>query len=94
MFKYTRAALSSPSDLMGSTQPGCGRLYACSPPGGTQCPPFTTRLRVCNEHYHYYDLTGSVLITDRTAGQTASSPLPAHHIASVFIHRSHSKPNA
>ena len=25
---------------------GCGRLYACSPPGGTQCPPFTVLVLV------------------------------------------------
>jgi hypothetical protein len=33
---------------------GCGRLYACSPPGGTQCPPFTVRVLVLNTHYYYY----------------------------------------
>ena len=33
---------------------GCGRLYACSPPGGTQCPPFTVLVLVINTHYYYY----------------------------------------
>jgi hypothetical protein len=33
---------------------GCGRLYACSPPGGTQCPPFTVHVLVINTHYYYY----------------------------------------
>ena len=32
---------------------GCGRLYACSPPGGTQCPPFTVLVLVINTHYYY-----------------------------------------
>jgi hypothetical protein len=27
---------------------GCGRLYACSPPGGTQCPPFAVHVTVIN----------------------------------------------
>jgi hypothetical protein len=27
---------------------GCGRLYACSPPGGTQCQPFTVHVLVIN----------------------------------------------
>ncbi len=31
---------------------GCGRLYACSPPGGTQCPPFTVLVLVINTHYY------------------------------------------
>jgi hypothetical protein len=35
---------------------GCGRLYACSPPGGTQCPPFTVLVLVINTHYYYYAL--------------------------------------
>jgi hypothetical protein len=34
----------------------CGRLYACSPPGGTQCPPFTVHALVINTHYYYYGL--------------------------------------
>ena len=33
---------------------GCGRLYACSPPGGTQCPPFTVLVLVMNTQYYYY----------------------------------------
>jgi hypothetical protein len=33
---------------------GCGRLYACSPPGGTQCPPFTVLVLVINTHYYYF----------------------------------------
>ena len=33
---------------------GCGRLYACSPPGGTQCPPFTVLVLVINTYYYYY----------------------------------------
>ena len=39
---------------------GCGRLYACSPPGGTQCPPFTVLVLVINTHYYY-------LLTQRRA---------------------------
>jgi len=31
---------------------GCGRLYACSPPGGTQCPPFTVLVLVINTYYY------------------------------------------
>ena len=27
---------------------GCGRLYACSPPGGTKCPPFAVHVTVIN----------------------------------------------
>jgi hypothetical protein len=27
---------------------GCGRLYACIPPGGTQCPPFAVHVTVIN----------------------------------------------
>ena len=27
--------------------------YACSPPGGTQCPPFTVLVLVINTHYYY-----------------------------------------
>jgi hypothetical protein len=27
---------------------GCGRLYACSPTGGTQCPPFAVHVTVIN----------------------------------------------
>ena len=26
----------------------------------TQCPPFTTRLRVCNKHYYYYHYHSTV----------------------------------
>jgi hypothetical protein len=32
---------------------GCGRLYACSPPGGTQCPPFAVLVLVINTHYYF-----------------------------------------
>jgi hypothetical protein len=27
---------------------GCGRVYTCSPPGGTQCPPFAAHVTVIN----------------------------------------------
>ena len=38
---------------------GCGRLYACSPPGGTQCPPFTVLVLVINTYYYYCDRSPS-----------------------------------
>ena len=42
---------------------GCGRLYACSPPGGTQCPPFAVHVTVINTTtttiYLVSDLEGS-----------------------------------
>ncbi len=34
---------------------GCGRIYVCSPPGGTKCPSYT--LRGCNKHSYYYTTT-------------------------------------
>jgi hypothetical protein len=43
---------------------GCGRLYACSPPGGTQCPPFAVHVTVINTTtttVHKYEILNSLL---------------------------------
>ena len=51
----THASPSPPLLTFGARHShGCGRLYACSPPGGTQCPPFTVLVLVINTHYYYY----------------------------------------
>jgi len=44
---------------------GCGRLYACSPPGGTQCPPFTVLVLVINTHYYCSENSLSVCASTR-----------------------------
>ena len=45
----THASPSPPLLTFGARHShGCGRLYACSPPGGTQCPPFTVHVFVIN----------------------------------------------
>ena len=50
----THASPSPPFLTFGARHShGCGRLYACSPPGSTQCPPFTVLVLVINTHYYY-----------------------------------------
>ena len=45
----THASPSPPLLTFGARHShGCGRLYACSPPGGTQCPPFAVHVTVIN----------------------------------------------
>ena len=45
----THAPPSPPFLTFGARHSHCyGRLYACSPPGGTQCPPFTVCVLVIN----------------------------------------------
>jgi hypothetical protein len=50
----THAPPSPPFLIFGARHSNsCGRLYASSPPGGTQCPPFTVHVLVINTHYYY-----------------------------------------
>ena len=60
----THASPSPPLLTFGARHShGCGRLYACSPPGGTQCPPFAVHVTVINTTTttttQCYDLLGT-----------------------------------